>query len=141
MFRKTLKEVEEIIDMDPNRVGDLFYDWFCSTKSLNRRASQLLKKVKYIIETLSLDKTKLKVTMKNNCPIYGELYDSFWIENMETEKSIWVAPKLGYSKEELHNKCEISLFNEKEYLYNNWREFKKQLKTTELNEKIKELLS
>ena len=119
MFKKNLQEVEQLIQNDPNCVGDLFYDWFCSTKSLNKRAISLLKKVNFIVETLNLDKSKIKVIMKNNCPLIGDLYDSFWIENIETEKNIWVAPKLGYQKEELHNKCEISLHNDDDYLYNN----------------------
>lgn len=141
MFKKNLQEVEQLIQNDPDCVGDLFYDWFCSTKSLNRRATSLLKKVNFIVETLNLDKSKIKITMKNNCPLKGDLFDSFWIENIETERDIWVAPKLGYQTEEFHNKCQISLFDEKEYLYINWREFKKELKNnSELKQKIKEIL-
>jgi len=74
-----------------------FYDWFCKDNSLERKAQVLMAKVKKFIKTTQIDLDKTYVIFKNNCPLYGNLYDDFRICDIETGDVIYtVAPSLGY---------------------------------------------
>jgi hypothetical protein len=76
-----------------------FYDWFCQDKSLQRKALVLMAKVKRFIRIVNVDLDKTYVFFKNNCPVYGNLYDDFRICDLEAGDVIYtVAPSLGYTK-------------------------------------------
>lgn len=74
-----------------------FYDWFCKDKSLERKARSLMAKVKKFVKAAKIDVDKTYVFFKNNCPVYGSLYDDFRICDAESGDVIYtVAPSLGY---------------------------------------------
>ena len=74
-----------------------FYDWFCQDKSLERKARTLLPKVKRFAKEFNVDLDKTYVFFKNNCPMYGKLYDDFRICNIDTGNVIFtVIPKCGH---------------------------------------------
>lgn len=58
---------------------NLFYDWFCSDGSLERRAAPLMALVKKICFSQMFDAREVYVFFKNNCPMDGPTYDSFSI--------------------------------------------------------------
>ena len=76
-----------------------FYDWFCRDTSLERKANALMRKVKKFVKAAKVDLDKTYVFFKNNCPLYGTLYDDFRICDRETGDVIYtVAPSLGYER-------------------------------------------
>lgn len=76
-----------------------FYDWFCKDKSLERKARSLMAKVKKFVKAAKIDVDKTYVFFKNNCPVYGSLYDDFRICDAESGDVIYtVAPSLGYDR-------------------------------------------
>lgn len=76
-----------------------FYDWFCRDTSLERKANALMRKVKKFVKAAKVDLDKTYVFFKNNCPMYGSLYDDFRICDRETGDVIYtVAPSLGYEQ-------------------------------------------
>lgn len=75
-----------------------FYDWFCSDKSLESRASKLKGSAKKLVAKLGLNPDKVYVFFKNNCPATGPLYDSLSICDMEQGNVIcWATPKSGHT--------------------------------------------
>lgn len=94
-----------------------WWDWFCNDNSLFPRLKRLAPKVKKIaqsprVQAYGLD--NVYVFFKNNCPMYGKLYDSFSICDRKTgDVLFWVAPSLGYKTPELHGKASVSGRNEK----------------------------
>ena len=75
-----------------------FYDWFCRDRSLERKARSLMAKVKKFAKLAKIDVDKTYVFFKNNCPLYGKLYDDFRICDRETGDVIYtIAPRLGYT--------------------------------------------
>ena len=76
----------------------VWYDWFCSEKSLINRGKLLLVKVKAISKSNKFDNDKCYVFFKNNCPMSGGLYDSFSICDIETgDVKYWVTYKSGHT--------------------------------------------
>lgn len=72
-----LKEWNEAKGNDEARkkiAQDLWFDWFCSTKSLYGRTKKIIKPLKTILAKCK-DTETLEVSMKNNCPWSGPLYD------------------------------------------------------------------
>lgn len=60
------------------QVGAGWYDWFCKRTSLKNKTYKLAPKVKRIAEILGDDFMNTHyVFFKNNCPMYGSLYDDF----------------------------------------------------------------
>lgn len=77
-----------------------WYDWFCSDTSLARKTKALAPKVMKVAKSPKLagKGDKVYVFFKNNCPVYGSLYDDFRICDIETGDVIWtVVPKIGFS--------------------------------------------
>ena len=86
-----------LANYDNYNVMDLWYDWFCKDSSLNRKGKDLLKKLKMIASSKKFDNDKCYVFFKNNCPLYGSLYDDFRICDKETGDVLYcVVPKSGY---------------------------------------------
>jgi hypothetical protein len=76
----------------------VWFDWFCSDKSLVNRGKLLLGKVRVIAKSTKFDNDKCYVFFKNNCPVGGHLYDSFSICDIETGDVLyWVTYKSGHS--------------------------------------------
>ena len=76
----------------------VWYDWFCSDKSLVNRGKLLLGKVRVIAKSAKFDNDKCYVFFKNNCPVKGGLYDSFSICDIETGNVLyWVTYKSSHS--------------------------------------------
>ena len=76
---------------------NLWYDWFCSDKSLERRGKSLFSKVKAIAKSTKFDNEKNYVWFKNCCPCCGTLYDQFKISDIETGDVLYcVTPKSGH---------------------------------------------
>jgi len=74
-----------------------FWDWFCSDKSLERRAKLLMPKVKKFVKEFNVDIDNNYVWFKNNCPVHGSLYDDFRISDIETSNVLYtVTPKTGH---------------------------------------------
>ena len=75
-----------------------FYDWFCKDTALKTKADKLFKQTKRWVKFRNIDTEKVYVFFKNNCPMFGPLYDDFRICDIETGDVIWtVTPKCGHS--------------------------------------------
>lgn len=82
---------------------NLFYDWFCSDKSLAARGKKLAGQVRKIMTinaasaSKSFDEDKVYVFFKNTCPMVGKVYDDFRICDLETGDVLFTVTKsLGY---------------------------------------------
>ena len=101
-LKKQLEAFEKGIYLDSYGNEDSecynFYDWFCKDTSLKAKADKLFKQVKRWVKFRNTDTEKVYVFFKNNCPVFGPLYDDFRICDMETGDVIWtVTPKCGHS--------------------------------------------
>ena len=106
--RKTIREIldaheaKTLTDLD---YEDLWYDWFCSEKSLVNKAKSILTKLKSIRNTTKFDIDKCSLTLKNNCPCYGNLYDDVRIFSIDPEHPQYdnnmfvIAPRSGYDSD------------------------------------------
>jgi hypothetical protein len=121
----------------PEYVEDsyFFFDWFCQEKALKIKSKLLMTKAEKVMSKLGLDPETHRVFLKNNCPMDGKLYDSFSIcKNDETgDVVIWVAPSLGYTKEQ--GKAQLVDFREKDEEFkpktitcNSWKELTHSIK-------------
>lgn len=52
-----------------------FYDWFCSDKALAAKGQRLLKIALALSKSPRINEEKTGVIFKNNCPLFGSLYD------------------------------------------------------------------
>lgn len=78
---------------------DLWYDWFCSEKSLESRGKKLLNKVKQISLSKRFDINTTYVFFKNNCPMVGNLYDDFRICDKQSGAVLYtVTPASGFTR-------------------------------------------
>lgn len=74
-----------------------WYDWFCRDTSLAAKTQNLGKKVLRVMKSSKIDVEKNYVFFKNNCPMYGSLYDDFRICDMETGDVIYtIVPSNGH---------------------------------------------
>jgi len=101
-LRQQLEALENglILDSDGSQSTCYnFYDWFCKDSSLSGKAWTLFKKVKTFLKhnpDINLDSHY--VFFKNNCPMYGPLYDDFRICNRRTSDVVYtVIPKCSHS--------------------------------------------
>lgn len=75
-----------------------WYDWFCKESSLAGKTKKLAPKVKQVARSAKIDPTKTYVFFKNNCPMYGKLYDDFRICDLETRDVIYtIIPRSGHT--------------------------------------------
>ena len=147
LFEKCWKDAKKEIQ-DNNKYEDLFFDWFCRDSALHNKAKNIMGKIDFVFKKLSLDETQYKVSLKNNCPFYGTLYDTFIIDAIDESKRIWISPKLGYSNKELNSKCELVVIKyEKQGVetkldikFNNWQTFKNNINNGNLVDQITEAL-
>lgn len=134
------KSIREVL-RDFNNLDEFygFYDWFCKTETLKRRAEDLLKKLKFLVDMGLIDPDKNYVWFKNNCPLYGSLYDDIRISEIYGNFLGGFCPKTGHK--EVEEKCSFWTLdngNLKTYKFKNWADFKKKLSTDyELREIIR----
>jgi len=118
---------------------NFFYDWFCSSKSLERRALAFLPKLRFLVNEGILDGDKNYVWFKNNCPVNGSTYDDMRISNIETGDFLGgFCPRTGHNGVDL--KCSVWVLNP-EYItkeFKTWSDFKKEVKT---NSELKTFLT
>lgn len=101
-----------------------WYDWFCKDTSLPRKTYTLGKKVLQLMESPLIDIDKMYVFFKNNCPLCGQLYDSFSICRLDDsgEVKYFVAPKLGYNNPKMYGKANVAYEGNWEgELFDNWK--------------------
>ena len=109
-----------------------WYDWFCRDTSLVNKTKILGKRVMQIIDSPKIDKDKMYVFFKNNCPMMGRLYDSFSICDIESHDVVfWVTPSNGH-KSQL-NKAQV-FSNENKFtepiVEGSWKDVKEWFNTT-----------
>jgi len=76
-----------------------WYDWFCRDTSLRNKTIQLTAKVKQVAKSSKVDCENMYVFFKNNCPVYGRLYDDFRICNIKTGDVVYtIIPRSGHKK-------------------------------------------
>jgi hypothetical protein len=76
-----------------------WYDWFCRDTSLAAKTQKLGKKVLQLMKSQKINTETNYVFFKNNCPMYGSLYDDFRICDMETGDVIYtVTPSCGHNR-------------------------------------------
>ena len=71
-----------------------WYDWFCKDTSLagkTKRMGGIIKKLE--------DSEKIYVWFKNNCPIFGPLYDDFRLADIETGDTLYTI-KIGDTRDD-----------------------------------------
>lgn len=100
-LKKQLEAFEQGIYLDSDGIENRcynFYDWFCKDTSLKDKATRLFKQAKRFVKKTGLDPEKHYVLFKNNCPMFGPLYDDFRICDIETGDVVWtVIPKCSHS--------------------------------------------
>lgn len=75
-----------------------WYDWFCKDSALKNKTVNLGKKVKQIAESSKVDKKKMYVFFKNNCPMNGPLYDDFrFCDIAEGNVQYTITPRSGHN--------------------------------------------
>ena len=73
-----------------------WWDWFCKDSSLRNKTQVLAKKVISLMNSPLLNPSQQYVFFKNNCPLYGSLYDSFSICSIETgDVDYYIVPSSG----------------------------------------------
>lgn len=89
--------INEIINGE-YEINELWYDWFCHERYLQRKGENLIKKFMDIIYSKKFDNDKCYIFFKNNCPLDGSLYDDFRICDKETGNVLYtVIPSSGYN--------------------------------------------
>ena len=114
--------IEKIVGNGSTNCG-LWYDWFCSNKSLINRGETLVGKLKQIVNSPKINIDTMYVFFKNNCPMIGSTYDDFRICDVKTGNVIFtIIPKNN------EGKCEVwgqqNEF-EKELFVGSWADAKK----------------
>ena len=66
-----------------------WYDWFCRNESLHGKTKRLAPKVKQLAKSSKVDVNNWYVWFKNNCPVYGSLYDDVRFADIKTGNVIY----------------------------------------------------
>ena len=66
-----------------------WYDWFCKDKSLYGKTKRLAPKVKQLAKSSKVDVDNWYVWFKNNCPVFGSLYDDIRFADIKTGDVIY----------------------------------------------------
>ena len=61
-----------------------WYDWFCRDESLCGKTKRLAPKVKQLAKSSKVDVDNWYVWFKNNCPVFGSLYDDIRFADIKT---------------------------------------------------------
>jgi len=115
-----------------------WYDWFCKSDSLRGKTYSMMGKVKQLAKSEMVNIDTMYVFFKNNCPMYGNLYDSFSICDLESgDVLFYIAPRFGHRGEH-HGKPNVADFTNKNAIdatgkridrtdmyFDNWKEVRK----------------
>lgn len=81
----------------------LWYDWFCKDSALQNRGKALLTRLSSVVkanaknENPKFDPDKCRVVFKNCCPLDGQLYDTMFIIDIDTDETLFdIIPKIGH---------------------------------------------
>ena len=66
-----------------------WYDWFCKDESLYGKTKRLAPKVKQLAKSYKVDADNWYVWFKNNCPVFGSLYDDIRFADIKTGDVIY----------------------------------------------------
>ena len=66
-----------------------WYDWFCRNESLHGKTKRLAPKVKQLAKSSKVDVDNWYVWFKNNCPVFGSLYDDIRFADIKTGDVIY----------------------------------------------------
>ena len=66
-----------------------WYDWFCRNESLCGKTKRLAPKVKQLAKSSKVDVDNWYVWFKNNCPVFGSLYDDIRFADIKTGDVIY----------------------------------------------------
>ena len=66
-----------------------WYDWFCRDESLCGKTKRLAPKVKQLAKSSKVDVDNWYVWFKNNCPVFGSLYDDIRFADIKTRNVIY----------------------------------------------------
>ena len=66
-----------------------WYDWFCKNESLCGKTKRLAPKVKQLAKSSKVDVDNWYVWFKNNCPVFGSLYDDVRFADIKTGNVIY----------------------------------------------------
>lgn len=66
--------VREALALPDGELAQLFFDWFCASKELPKRAVKLRAKLRELAASPKID-PNWRAQFKNNCPLHGTLYD------------------------------------------------------------------
>lgn len=135
-IRKFLENYEAGIYGNPDvqiQIEAGWYDWFCNEKSLRNKTLKLAKKLKSILPSDKIDIDKHYVWFKNNCPMYGSLYDDFRIARLEDQEPLYcIIPSNGHDS--IKGRCSVyDIQNPKngDIVFNSWKELTQWFKTSE----------
>lgn len=82
-----------------------WYDWFCKDTSLRNKTRFLGKRVISLAKSKKINLDTMYVFFKNNCPMNGNLYDSFSICDLKTgDVKFWITPANGHAGDKLSYK-------------------------------------
>jgi hypothetical protein len=74
-----------------------WYDWFCRDTSLAGKTAALGPKVLKIMKSPKVNPDTSYVFFKNNCPMWGSLYDDFRICDLKTGDVLYtITPRCGH---------------------------------------------
>ena len=100
-----------------------WYDWFCDEDELYEKTQDLGEKLKSLLPTKLFDPNTMYVFFKNNCPLEGDLYDSFSICELDGGGVVfWITPKTGHIHGFYHKPIVVNVkdSNDTEYVFNSW---------------------
>ena len=66
-----------------------WYDWFCRDELLCGKTKRLAPKVKQLAKSSKVDVDNWYVWFKNNCPVFGSLYDDIRFADIKTGDVIY----------------------------------------------------
>ena len=66
-----------------------WYDWFCRDESLCGKTKRLAPKIKQLAKSSKVDVDNWYVWFKNNCPVFGSLYDDIRFADIKTGDVIY----------------------------------------------------
>ena len=66
-----------------------WYDWFCRNESLCGKTKRLAPKVKQLVKSSKVNVDNWYVWFKNNCPVFGSLYDDIRFADIKTGDVIY----------------------------------------------------
>jgi hypothetical protein len=98
-----------------------FYDWFCSDKSLENKATKLMQKVKKLVKLGVIDPEKTVVSFKNNCPVNGSLFDDLRFEDTDGNYLGVIVPSCGHDVSK--GQCGVYQDIGNAQTFENWTQF------------------